>query len=37
MAPANHNTPPGEGASLNVPGVINFSHAGGGDNVDVAV
>jgi hypothetical protein len=37
MAPANHNSPPGEGATLNVPGVINFSHAGGGDNVYLMV
>jgi hypothetical protein len=32
-APASHNTPAGEGVSLNVPGVINFNHAGGGENI----
>ena len=37
LAPANHNTPPGEGASLLIPGHINFSQAGGGDNVYLAV
>jgi hypothetical protein len=32
-APASHNTPPGEGVTLNVPGVINFNHTGGGENI----
>jgi hypothetical protein len=34
-APASHNTPAGEGVTLNVPGVINFNHAGGGENIYV--
>jgi hypothetical protein len=34
-APASHNTPPGEGVTLNVPGVINFNHTGGGENIYV--
>lgn len=37
MAPASHNTPDGEGVTLNVPGVINFSHTGGGENIYVRV
>jgi hypothetical protein len=32
-APASHNTPAGEGVTLNVPGVINFNHPGGGENI----
>lgn len=35
MAPASHNTPDGEGVTLSVPGVINFNHTGGGDNIFV--
>jgi hypothetical protein len=34
-APSSHNTPPGEGVTLNVPGVINFNHTVHGDNVFV--
>jgi hypothetical protein len=38
MAPANHNgSMDGEGVTLNVPGVINFSHTGGGENVFVRI
>jgi hypothetical protein len=37
MAPASHNTPDGEGVTLNVPGVINFSHTGGGENIYVRI
>jgi hypothetical protein len=33
QAPANHNSPSGEGVTLNVPGIVNFSHTGGGDNI----
>jgi hypothetical protein len=32
-APASHNTPPGEGVTMTVPGVINFNHTGGGENI----
>ena len=32
-APASHNTPPGEGVTLVVPGVVNFNHTGGGENI----
>lgn len=32
-APASHNTPPGEGVTLDVPGIINFNHTGGGENI----
>ncbi len=32
-APSSHNTPDGEGVTLNIPGVINFNHAVHGDNV----
>ncbi len=34
-APASHNTPPGEGVTLVVPGVANFNHTGGGENIYV--
>jgi hypothetical protein len=37
VAPSSHNTPDGEGVTLNVPGVINFGHTGGGDNIYVRV
>jgi len=37
MAPASHNTPDGEGVTLNIPGVINFAHTGGGENIYVRV
>jgi hypothetical protein len=32
-APAAHSTEEGEGVTLNVPGVINFSHTAEGDNI----
>lgn len=32
-APSSHNTPPGEGVTLDIPGVINFNHTSGGMNV----
>jgi hypothetical protein len=32
-APASHNTPPGEGVTLVIPGTINFNHTGGGENI----
>lgn len=32
-APASHNTPEGEGVSLDIPGVINFNHAQHGENI----
>jgi hypothetical protein len=37
LAPANHNTPSGEGVTLTVPGVINFSHTGGGENIYIRI
>lgn len=36
-APASHNTPEGEGVTLNIPGVINFNHTVHGDNVYIRV
>jgi len=33
QAPASHDTPEGEGVTLNVPGLINFTHTGGGENI----
>lgn len=33
QAPASHALPEGEGATLNIPGVINFNHTHHGDNV----
>ena len=33
QAPASHRPPAGEGVTLNVPGIVNFSHTGGGDNI----
>jgi len=32
-APASHRPPSGEGVTLNVPGIINFNHTAGGDNI----
>lgn len=32
-APSSHNTPPGEGVTLNVPGIINFNHTAHGMNI----
>jgi hypothetical protein len=34
-APASHNTPDGEGVTFVIPGVINFNHTGGGENIYV--
>jgi hypothetical protein len=34
-APSSHNTPSGEGVTLVVPGVANFNHTGGGENIFV--
>lgn len=31
--PTPHSTPPGEGVTLDIPGVINFTHTDGGANV----
>jgi len=35
QAPSSHNTPPGEGVTLSVPGIINFNHTAHGMNVFV--
>jgi hypothetical protein len=35
LAPGSHNSPSGEGVTLNVPGIINFNHTGGGENIFV--
>jgi hypothetical protein len=32
-APASHDDPSGEGVTVVVPGIINFNHTGGGENV----
>lgn len=32
-APTSHNDPSEEGVTLNIPGVINFNHAAGGENI----
>lgn len=32
-APSSHNTPPGEGVTLDIPGVINFNHTVQGANI----
>jgi hypothetical protein len=38
QAPASHNgSHGGEGVTLNVPGIVNFSHAAGGDNIYIRV
>jgi hypothetical protein len=38
VAPASHNgSHGGEGVTLNVPGVINFNHTGGGENIYVRI
>ena len=34
-APSSHNTPPGEGVTVVVPGIINFNHTVHGNNVFV--
>jgi len=36
-APASHSTPPGEGVTLDVAGVINFNHTSGGGNIYVRI
>jgi hypothetical protein len=36
-APTSHNDPSEEGVALNIPGVINFNHADGGENIWVRV
>ena len=38
QAPASHNgSRGGEGVTLDVPGIINFNHTGGGENIYVRV
>ena len=38
QAPSSHNgSKGGEGVTLNVPGIINFNHTGGGDNIYIRV
>lgn len=38
QAPASHNgSKGGEGVTLNVPGVVNFNHTGGGDNIYIRI
>ena len=38
QAPSSHNgSKGGEGVTLSVPGIINFNHAGGGDNIYIRV
>lgn len=32
-APASHDQPSGEGVTVVVPGIINFNHTGGGENI----
>jgi hypothetical protein len=32
-APASHDDPAGEGVTVVVPGIINFNHVGGGENI----
>jgi hypothetical protein len=34
-APSSHNEPSGEGVTVVVPGIINFNHTGGGENIYV--
>jgi hypothetical protein len=36
-APTSHNDPSEEGVALNIPGVINFNHSDGGENIWVRV
>ena len=36
-APASHRPPGGEGVTLNVPGIVNFSHTAGGDNIYIRI
>jgi hypothetical protein len=38
QAPSSHNgSKGGEGVTLNVPGIINFNHTGGGDNIYIRI
>ena len=37
QAPASHRPPEGEGVTLNVPGIVNFNHTGGGENIYVRI
>lgn len=37
IAPSSHNTPSGEGVTLNVPGIVNFNHTGGGENIYIRI
>ncbi|MGH2357488.1 MAG: hypothetical protein ACRDGJ_05675 [Candidatus Limnocylindria bacterium] len=34
-APSSHDDPSGEGVTVVVPGIVNFNHTGGGDNIFV--
>jgi hypothetical protein len=36
-APSSHDEPSGEGVTVVVPGIINFNHTGGGENVYVQI
>jgi hypothetical protein len=36
-AASSHDDPPGEGVTVVVPGIINFNHTGGGENVYVEI
>jgi hypothetical protein len=36
-AASSHDEPPGEGVTVVVPGIINFNHTGGGENVYVQI
>lgn len=36
-AASSHDEPPGEGVTVVVPGIINFNHTGGGENVFVQI
>jgi hypothetical protein len=36
-APSSHDDPSGEGVTVVVPGIINFNHTGGGENVYVQI
>jgi len=38
QAPSSHNgSKGGEGVTLNVPGIVNFNHTGGGDNIYIRI
>jgi len=36
-AASSHDDPPGEGVTVVVPGIINFNHTGGGENVYIQI